>query len=260
MQGFFQVLGNADVVHHQAPGFAAKDPVDAGDGLHQVVAAHGLVYIHGVQAGGIKASEPHISDYHQLEGVFGVAQALGQGIASFFAANVGAIGFGVGGAAGHYHFDRSGGVVVAVPVGAQGDQLIVEFDADAAAHGYDQAFAVHGGEAVLEVLHDVGGDQGEALGAAHHGFELCPLALELFAGGEFFPFGNIFKVGVDVGPLVGVEVDFGQAGFVVDLDGGPVFNGALDVVDVDVVAKDLLSVFVGGFDGGAGKADEGGVG
>ena len=63
-----------------------------------------------------------------------------------------------------------------------------------------------------------------------------------------------------MGALVGVQVDFGEAGFVVDFNGGSVFHGPLDVVDVDVVAEDLLGVFVGGFDGGAGKANEGGVG
>ena len=89
---------------------------------------------------------------------------------------------------------------------------------------------------------------------------MCPLGLELFFGGEFFPFGDVFKVGVDVGLFVGVEVELGEAGFVVDLDGGFVFDSALDVVHVNVVAKDLLGVFVGGFDGGAGEADEGGIG
>ncbi|UBF24168.1 hypothetical protein K9N68_20905 [Kovacikia minuta CCNUW1] len=34
----------------------------------------------------------------------------------------------------------------------------------------------------------------------------------------------------------------------------------MDVVDVDIVAEDLFGVLVGGFDRGAGKADEGGVG
>ena len=63
-QGFFQVFGDADVVHHEAPGFATKDAVDAGDRLHQVVAAHGLIDIHGVEAGGIEAGEPHIADYY----------------------------------------------------------------------------------------------------------------------------------------------------------------------------------------------------
>jgi hypothetical protein len=220
LEGFLQVLGDADVVHHQTPGFAAKDPVDAGDGLHQVVAAHGLIHIHGVEAGGIEAGEPHIADNDQLEGVVRVAQALAQGIAAFFAANVGLKVFRVAGAAGHHHFEDPVASSSLCQSGRRAP-VLVEFNADAAAHADDQAFAVHGGEAVLEVLHDVGGHQGQSFGGAHHGFELCPLALELFAGGEFFPFGDVFKVGVDVGALVGVEVDLGQAGFVVDLDGGP---------------------------------------
>ncbi len=63
-----------------------------------------------------------------------------------------------------------------------------------------------------------------------------------------------------MGPFAGVEVELGKAGFVVDLDSSFVFDGPLDVVHVNVVAEDLLSVFVGGFNGSAGEADEGGVG
>ena len=127
--------------------------------------------------GASKPVRPHIPHDHQLEGIIGVAQALGQGIAAFFAADVGLKVFGIGGTAGHHYFDGSGVVVVAVPVGAQGHNLVVEVHADAAAHTHDQPFAVHGGEAVLEVLHQVGGHQGQPLGGADHGFELRPLAL-----------------------------------------------------------------------------------
>jgi hypothetical protein len=51
-----------------------------------------------------------------------------------------------------------------------------------------------------------------------------------------------------------------EAAFVVNGDGCPIFDGLGDVVDVDVVAKDFGGVFVSLFDGGACKADEGGVG
>lgn len=168
--------------------------------------------------------------------------------------------FGVGGAAGHHDFDCACVVGVGVPVGAEFNDLLVEIYADAAAHSNDHAFAVEGGEAVLEVLHDVLSHQKQPFLGAHHRLKLCPLAFEFVFGGLFFPFGHVFKVGVDSGLLGIIEGEFSETGFVVDFDGGFVFDGSLDIVDVDVVAKDLLGVFVYSFDGGSGEADERGVG
>ena len=56
-----------------------------------------------------------------------------------------------------------------------------------------------------------------------------------------------------------VEVQLGEAALVVDGHGGPVLDGALDVVDADVVAEDGAGVPVGQLHRGAGEADVGGV-
>ena len=44
-EGFLEVGGDAEVVDDEAGGLVLINPVDAGDGLHQVVALHGLIYI-----------------------------------------------------------------------------------------------------------------------------------------------------------------------------------------------------------------------
>ena len=48
------------------------------DGLHEFVTLHRLVGIHRVQAGRVKASQPHVAHDHDLEGVFGVLEAVRQ--------------------------------------------------------------------------------------------------------------------------------------------------------------------------------------
>jgi hypothetical protein len=75
-EGVLEILGNADVVHDKAGGFVAKDAIDAGDGLHQAVAAHRLVHIHGVHAGRIEAGQPHIADNHEFERIARVLSPL----------------------------------------------------------------------------------------------------------------------------------------------------------------------------------------
>ena len=109
-QGALELIGEAEVIHHQAAGLVAEHPVDAGDGLHQAVALHRLVGIHGVQAGRIEAGEPHVAHDHDLEGVGGVLEAVGQLAARLLAADVGLPVGAVVGAAGHHHLE---GVVCA---------------------------------------------------------------------------------------------------------------------------------------------------
>ena len=72
----FQLVANANIVHHQAALLVFKHPVHAGNGLHQVVALHGLVYVQCVHAGRIKSSEPHVAHDHQAQWVSGVFKAL----------------------------------------------------------------------------------------------------------------------------------------------------------------------------------------
>ena len=77
---------------------------------------------------------------------------------------------------------------------------------------------------------------------------------------QLLALGDLLEVLVDLRPLGLVEFDLGQPALVVDPDGGPVLDGPLDVVDVDVVAEDGLGVLVGRLDGRAGEPDERGVG
>jgi hypothetical protein len=58
----FQLIGDSDVIHHQAALLVLEYAVDPGDGLHQVMALHGLVDVQRVNAGSIKAGQPHVTD------------------------------------------------------------------------------------------------------------------------------------------------------------------------------------------------------
>ena len=82
-------MGEPEVVHHQPAGLVAENPVDPGDGLHQTVAPHGLVHVHGVQTGCIEAGEPHVAHQHHLQRVVGVAEPVGQRLTARLVADVG---------------------------------------------------------------------------------------------------------------------------------------------------------------------------
>ena len=73
-----ELIGEAEVIHHQPAGLVAEDAVHAGDGLHQAVALHRLVGIHRVQAGRVEAGQPHVAHDHDAERVLGVLEAVRQ--------------------------------------------------------------------------------------------------------------------------------------------------------------------------------------
>ena len=150
-----QFVGDADVVHDQTAWLVLEHPVHPGDGLHQVVAAHRLVDVHRVQAGCVESRQPHIPDDHELERVGRVLEALLQFGADGLGVDVRLQQRLVRGRTGHHHLDRALHRVVAVPVGAQSHDGVIEMYADVAAHGHHHRLAVHDGQPALEVRHDV---------------------------------------------------------------------------------------------------------
>ena len=147
-----------------------------------------------------------------------------------------------------------------VPGRPQRHQFPIQFDGDAPAHADDHGFAVHGFQPVLEVLHQIAGDEFEAVVGADHGFELRPFALELLLALDFLALGRLFELGIDFRPLGLVQLQPGQAALVVDGHRGPIRDRPLDVVDADVVAEHRPGVLIAEFQRRAGKADKRGVG
>jgi hypothetical protein len=69
---------------------------------------HQLVGIHGVQAGRVKAGQPHVADDHDAEWVLGVLETVRQLAALVLASDVRLPIGAVVGAAGHHHFHHTG--------------------------------------------------------------------------------------------------------------------------------------------------------
>ena len=117
-----QCLRYAYVIHYQAALFFGKHTVHARYGLHQVVAAHGLVNIHGGKRWHVEAREPHVAHDGYLHFALVVLEFACQLFLVFFVAyDVGPF-FGVFVAAAHHHLHLFG------PFGAQLKHLFVELD------------------------------------------------------------------------------------------------------------------------------------
>ena len=114
-QRLLQLVGQAEVVHHQPAGLVLEDPVHPRDGLHQPVPAHRLVHVHRVQARRVEAGQPHVAHDHDLERVLRVAEPLGQRLAARLVADVRLPVQRVGRRAGHHDLDRALLVVLVVP-------------------------------------------------------------------------------------------------------------------------------------------------
>ena len=235
-----QVLGDADVIHHQAGGFVAEHAIDTRDGLHQAVALHRLVHIHGVHAGRVEAGQPHVAHDDQFQRVLGVLGPLGDALASRLGplADVRLPLQRIGGRAGHDDLDRARIVVVAVPRGPQFGDGVIERHADTAAHADDHALAVERLGARLEMLDQILGDQRDAFVRADQRLDAGPFALQALLLALRLVLSQVRDLAVDLRLLVLVEFDPRQPAFVIDRHGGAILDGAADVVNVDVVAED----------------------
>ena len=134
-------------------------------------------------------------------------------------------------------------------------------ESNAAAHADDHRLAFHRLafhrlRALLEMRHQIGGDEREAFRIAHQGLQRGPLGFELLLLGQLLAFGDLLKLRVELRQLTGVQAQLGDAALVIDRHRGLVRHGALDVVDADVIAEDRPRVRVRLLDGRAGEADE----
>ena len=251
-----QLVGQAQVVHHQPAGLVLEHAVDARDGLHQPVPAHRLVHVHRVQARRVEAGEPHVAHDHDPERIGRIAEARSHVLAPRLVADVLLPVERVRRRAGHHHLERALLIVVAVPRRAQRDQLAVQLDRDAAAHHHHHRLAVHRGEPVLEVLHQVARDQLDAVLRTDHRLKLRPPALELLLALDLLALGRFLEFRVDLRPFGFLQLQLRQAALVVDRHRRAVVHGALDVIDADVVAEHRACVRIGLFDRRAGETDK----
>ena len=153
--------------------------------------------------------------------------------------------------AGHHDFKR-----LRFPLSPQLDQRVVEVHADAPAHADDHCLALHRLHALLEMRHQIGGHQRDAFRIAHQRFQRSPFGFEFLLLRKLLAFGDLLKLRVELRRFRSVQSELGNAALLIDRRGGLVGEGALDVVDRNVIAKERPRVRVRLLDGRAGEADE----
>ena len=139
----FQCRSNADIIDDQPALFVLEHAVHAGNRLHQTVAVHGLVHIHGGKRRHIKTGQPHIHDNRNLERVVVVLESACQ----FFLVRFGADDvfpiLGVFVAARHHNGDFF------FPCGAQVKDFAVNLNGNRAGIRHDHRFS---GQKICTVL------------------------------------------------------------------------------------------------------------
>src|SRR5690606_11506027 len=231
-----ELVRQAQVVDDEPARLVLEDPVHARYRLHQSMPAHGLVDVHRVQARRVEAGEQHVPHQHHAQRVVRVAEAVSQALPTRLVADVLLPLERVRRRPGHHDLDRAR-LVVALPLGPQLQDLVVELDAYPPAHAHDHGLAFHRLEALLEVLDDVARHDLQPLLRSHDRLELRPLALELLLALDLLALGDLLELGVDARALGLVQFELRQPALVVDGDRSAVLDRALDVVDADVVAE-----------------------
>ena len=143
-----------------------------------------------------------------------------------------------------------------MPVGAELHDLVVEVNADSAAHADDHRLAVHRFESFLKVVYEVFGDGPKPLLRADDGFHRSPLRAQPLPPLYFFAFRRFLEVRIDLRLFCFRQFQLRQSALVVDRYGRLVFDRTLDVVDADVIAEHGSGVGVGLLDGCPSEPDE----
>src|ERR1022692_395314 len=146
--------------------------------------------------------------------------------------------------------------IVVVPRGTQLHNGCVQVGANASAHGHNHGLAFHCIEPLLYMVNQVFGHEFNTVVGADHRFKASPFGLEFLLFLDFLAFGGFLEVWIDLGSFLSLQLQLGQAAFIVDTDRDLVFHGALNVINVDVVAKYRRSAAIAAFDGSSRKADE----
>ena len=255
LHGPLERTGDADVVHDEAALLAGVDPVNTGDGLHQVVTLHGLEHVHSRQAGHVEAREPHVHDDGYLHRVVVALElALHVLLVRRAAADVEPL---LGVLVAHGHDDAD----LVLPGGPHLHQPVVDLHRDGPAVGHDHCLAgQHVGAVRLVVIHDVGAERVDGLGRAEDGVHAAQLVLAALDAGGVCVLGVLRVDGVKLGKDALVQMKRNHAALVEDGARGVVLHGLRHVVHVDVVAEYLARVLVLGGDGRPREADVARVG
>ena len=112
---------------------------------------HRLVDIHGVAVGRIKASQPHVTHYHQLQWIINIFKTFFEKLFGFFIVNMRLQLFFVRCRTGHDNFNRTFVGVSIMPFGFKGDDGIVHIYAYFTTHADNHAFAGHGSDTALKM-------------------------------------------------------------------------------------------------------------
>jgi hypothetical protein len=256
----FELVADADVVHHQAALLVLEHAVDAGNGLHQVVALHGFVHVHGVHAGRVKAGEPHVAHDDQAQRVGRVFEALFQPLLDLAAVDVRAQQSLVAGTAGHHHLDGALLRVGAVPVGAQ---------ATISSYRCTQMSRLMATTMALPSWALLRSSKCATRSAATLATRGVAPTTFSSAAQRLLSWAWVLSSSSSASSSTSsssrarsssFSLQLGQAAFVIDGHRGAVFLGLLHVVDMDVVAKHGAGVAVGAADRRAGEGHKGGVG
>ena len=107
------------------------------------------------------------------------------------------------------------------------------------------------------MAHQILRHKGNPFPRSHHRLKGGPFCAQVLFSRFFLPFGNLFKLGIDLWPLLFVEFYFCQASLVINGNRRLIFNGPQHVVRIDVIAEDGGRAPVVPFNRRGGKADEG---
>ena len=130
-------------------------PIHTGDRLHQVMAFHRLVDVHGIHARHVKPGQPHITDNDDLKRIVHILHTFRKMFTAPLVADKRLPLLRIAGTTGHDDLDLAFIVVITMPIRSESNNRFVHIDGNPPRHHNDHRFAEAGFLPLLEMFDNI---------------------------------------------------------------------------------------------------------
>ena len=246
-------IGYSHIVNDQSTFLVLVHAVHASNSLHQVVAAHGLVHVHGGKARYVKTGKPHVHNDYYFERVGVIFKTLGHLLDMGLVAHHIEPPFGVLVSHGHNNTE----LALFLPEGAKlADSLVYSHRSRPRVRHNHRLASELVRTVGFVVLNDVLAQCVNDLGCTQNSIQIRKVALACIDGLGIGLLGELLVLVIDLGEDALVKLERDDTALIEHGARCVVLHGLRHVIDIDIVAKHLASRAVIDGNGRTGETDE----
>ena len=243
---------DSHIIYDEAAFFVAKYTVNSRNGLHQVIALHRLINIHGSKRRNIKARQPHIYNDRDLERTVIILKLFCKFILAMFISDNLIPFFRILIAAGHNNSN------LLRPGRSQLKDALIYLHGNRTRIRHDHCLSgQQTGTIIFVVVQDIIYQRINGLLVAKNGLHLSQLSLAFLDDSRIRIIRHDIVFLIDELQCLLIQLQLNNTALVIYRTGGTIFHRLCHIIDVNIITEHLTSVAILHRNRCAGKSDEG---